>query len=200
MCRYTNQQFMQQARKDKNQSLSNLRINASPDQRRINMPLHKMINGFIPTRPVDPHTRHIPPIAVKFAIAEPHHFGQCVQKGLEEGKETSQPAEERYCAEFHDSFGNGYEVEGGNVVEGVLKEWHGVLGGCNPDYDAEASYLCQALYDKSPSYAICAWVDWLIDECRRPPEVGQVSESDVTGIWAALVQLWKWCRCIRVQV
>jgi hypothetical protein len=99
------------------------------------MPLHKMINGFIPTRPIYPHATNIPPIAVKLSIPKSHNFSERIEERLEKGEETSKPAEEGDGAEFHDAFGDIYEIEGGDVVEAILEEGDGVLSAGDPDYD-----------------------------------------------------------------
>ena len=127
------------------------------------MPLHEVVHGLVPTRPIRPNTNTIPPIAVKLAIAEPHDFCQRIQRALEHEKETGEPAEERYRAEFHDAFEDGDEVEGGDVVETVLKKRYGVLRAGKPDDDAKGGHLGKTLEDEVFADLVRARVDRLVD-------------------------------------
>ena len=80
------------------------------------------------------------------------------------------------------------------MVETVLEEGHGVLGGSEPDDYAEGGHFGQTLENEVFADFVCAWVDGLVDEGWCPPEVGEVLQRDVLRVGAELVELGQWWR------
>ena len=189
MRRDADKKFVEYGRKEKDDKLSERGGASASHERAVDVAAHVVGDGLVPHGPVGADAARIPPIAVKFAIAKPHDFGQGVEGGLEEGEEAAEPAEDGDGRQFHDALGNGCEVEGEDGVERVLQQRGGILGGGNPDDDAEAGELCQALEEKTQSDFVGARVDRLIDEGGCPPEVAQVLHVDVLRVGARLVKL-----------
>ena len=161
---------------------------------------HEIRDRLVPGSPVRANTADVPPIAVELAVAEAHHFSQGVKCRLEKREESAEPAKDGDGGELHDALGNGREVERQDLVERVLEERRSVLGGGYPDDNAQTCELEQALEHEAPADLACARIDGLVYERWGPPEVAQVIEVDVLGIWAALVELRQRLGLLRVQV
>lgn len=63
-----------------------------------------------------------------------------------------------------------------------------VLRTCDPDEEAEASGLGQAFRDEKPPDVGCPWVNGLVDQRWRPPEVGQVPYCNVLWVRQVFVE------------
>ena len=118
---------MQHPTQHENARAGRLRAPAPADERGVDVPLHEVVDGFVPRAPVRAHARAVPPLGVKFAVAEAEDLGQGVEGGLEDGEEAGEPDDEADGGEFHEAFEDGGEVEGGHFEEGVVEEWCGVF-------------------------------------------------------------------------
>ena len=138
---HADKQLMQDAREDEDKDLGYGRGDAAADKGRVDVATHKVCYGLVPRGPVCADGRDVPPVAVEFSVAEAHYLGEGVESGLEEGEEAAEPAEDADGGKLHDTLGNGRQVQGENLVEGILQERGGVLGRGNPDDDAETGEL-----------------------------------------------------------
>jgi len=83
------------------------------------MPFHELVDGFVPEPPVLAQAGRVPPVVVEGAVAEPHDLRQCVQRRLEDGKETRKPDDEGDSRQFQQPLDDRYEVQGVHLVERV---------------------------------------------------------------------------------
>lgn len=186
--RHTDKQLVQHARDEEDDDLRHRRRHSSPDKRRVDVSTHEVGDRLVPRRPVSADRADIPPGPVELAVAKGHDLGECVERGLEEGEETAEPAEDADGGELHDALEDGGHIQFQKLVEGVLQEWGGVLGAGDPHDDAQAEDLQQVTEDEAPADVRGPWVDGLVDERWCPPEVAHVLEVDVLGVWAGLVE------------
>ncbi len=154
---------MENAREDEYNRAPHSRTPPPSNERKVNMPLHEMIDGFIPRAPIDADAGTIPPIGVELAIAEAGDLGQGVQEGLEKREEASQPDDHGNSRELHQTLDDGRDVQRGDLVERVAEDGSGVLGRGEPDEDAETGDLGHAFEDEGPADAWGAGVDGLVD-------------------------------------
>ena len=84
------------------------------------MPTHEICHRFVPGRPVGANRRHIPPVTIEFPVAKTHHFGKGIERRLEKSKEAAEPTKYRDGRKLHNALDNRGEVEGKDLVEGVL--------------------------------------------------------------------------------
>lgn len=187
---HPDQQLMQQPREHKHHRAREPAAEAPAHERGVDVPPHEVIHGFVPRAPVVPHARAVPPLGVEFAVAEAHNLREGVQQALEDGEEAGEPDDEGDGGEFHEALGDGGDVHGGDFREGVVQQGRGVLGAGEPDEDAEAGAFGDAFGDKGPADGGGARVDGLVDQGGGPPEVGEVADGDVLGIWALGVEFW----------
>ena len=184
---HADEQFVEDAREDENEDLGYGRGDAAADERRVDVAAHKVCYGLVPGSPVCADGCRVPPVAVELSVTEAHHLGQSIKSGLEEGKETTEPAEDANGGELHDALGNGCQVQGEDLIEGILEQRGGVLGGGNPDDNAETGELGQALEDKAPAYLIGPGIYGLVDKSRGPPKITEVLHVDILWVWTGLV-------------
>lgn len=151
------------------------------------MPTHEICHRLVPGCPVGANRRHIPPVTIEFPVAKTHYFGKGIKRRLEKSKEAAEPAKYGDGRELHNALDNRGEVEGKDLVEGVLQQWRSVLSRGNPDDDAEARHLEQSLEDKVPAYFVCSRINRLIDKSRGPPKVAEILHVDVLRVWARIV-------------
>jgi hypothetical protein len=64
---------------------------ATSNKRHVDVTLHELVHGPVPSPPVDTHARGVPPVIVELAVGEAGDFGDGVQERLEEGKEDCKP-------------------------------------------------------------------------------------------------------------
>ena len=64
------------------------------------------------------------------------------------------------------------------------------MRGCKPDEHAEPSSFGQAFEDEEPADVGGAGIDGLVDKGGSPPEVGEVAEGDIAGVWACGIDVW----------
>lgn len=88
VCRYPNQELVQYPTEHKNPCARRIRTPPPPNQWRIDMPFHEMINGLIPGSPVGANTRTVPPLRIEFPVAKSHNFRQRIEHGLEDSKKA----------------------------------------------------------------------------------------------------------------
>lgn len=72
------------------------------------MPLHELVDGFIPGAPVRADAIAVPPIAVEVSVAEAGDFRKGVEEGLEEREESREPDDQGDGGEFHEPLEDGY--------------------------------------------------------------------------------------------
>lgn len=162
---------------------------ASAHERREDVSLHELIDRLVPEPPVLAQAGRVPPLVVEGAVSEAHDLGERVEGRLEDGEEPGQPDDEGDGRQLQQPLRDGHEVEGVHLVEGVPEDRGGVLGAAEPDEDAQARGLAEPLQDEHPADLFGPWVDGLVDQRRRPPEVGQVAHGDVLGVRARRVDL-----------
>lgn len=112
-----NKELMQDPREDKNGDTRRSRTPAPSDQWREHMPLHELIYGLVPRPPIHAHAWTVPPIRVELPVSESRHFGQGVEKGLEESEKAGKPNHERNCRKLHEALKDGDEVQVGDFFE-----------------------------------------------------------------------------------
>lgn len=127
MRRHADKDFVQAGGKDEGQDLRGSRVHAAPDQRSVYVTFHELGHGFVPGCPVGPDVGAVPPVAVEFAVAKPHHFGEGIERSLEESVEAGKPADDTDCAKLEDALKEIDQVQLGDVRETVLQKWYGVL-------------------------------------------------------------------------
>ena len=93
MRRHSNQQLMKQATEHENPRACCMRAPAPCNQWAVDMPSHKVIDGFIPRPPISPHAWAVPPFGVELAIAKHYDLRQGIQRRLKDGKEASEPGD-----------------------------------------------------------------------------------------------------------
>lgn len=191
---------MQHARDEEDDDLRHRRRHATSNKRRVDVSTHEVGDRLVPRRPVSAYGADVPPGPVELAVTECHDLSERVERGLEEGEEAAEPAEDADGGELHDALEDGGHVQFQELVEGVLQQWGGVLGTGDPHDDAEAEDLQQVAEDEAPADVRGSWVHGLVDERWCPPEVAHVLEVDVLGVWARLVERRQWLRLPRVQV
>lgn len=110
------QEFVQKAGEDEDHRAGEAAAEPPTDERRVDVPPHEMVDGFVPRAPVVAHRRTVPPIRVEFAVTKTHDFRQGVEDGLEDGEEAGEPDDEGDGGEFHQAFDDGGDVQGGHFV------------------------------------------------------------------------------------
>ncbi|KFY44377.1 hypothetical protein V495_03489 [Pseudogymnoascus sp. VKM F-4514 (FW-929)] len=71
------------------------------------VPLHELVDWFIPRAPVCAYAVGIPPVAVEIPVAEAGYLSQGIEERLEEGEEASEPDDEGDGGEFHEALEDG---------------------------------------------------------------------------------------------
>lgn len=71
-----------------------------------------------------------------------------------------------------------------------MQKGGGVLGGGEPDEEAEADAFADAFCYEGPADGGGARVDGLVDQSGGPPEVGEVADGDVLWVGALGVEFW----------
>ena len=111
---------------------------------------------------------------------------------MKDGKEACEPAEDRDGRQFHDALDDGGKVKRGDDGKGVAQKRNGVLGRSDPDGDAERDKLYEAGSDEGPTDGACPRIYGLVYQGRRPPEVAKIRQGDISWVWAAGINIWKW--------
>lgn len=178
---------MQHARDEEDHRARRVHVPASPDQRRVEVPPHEVSHREIPGAPVQADAAAVPPVPVELAVVESHELGQGVEVRVEEREEARQPDDEGDGRQLHQSLQQRCHVHRLDRVQRVAKHRGRVLRRRDPDEHAERGRFGQALRHESPANVRRAGVDGLIDERRRPPEIGEVCEGDVPWVGARRV-------------
>ena len=94
---YTDEELVKKSREDEGDQLGKRLWNTSRDHWGVNVAFHEVRDRLVPARPIRSEIAAVPPVAVEFAVAEVHHLGQEVEKGLEDGEEAREPAHKADC-------------------------------------------------------------------------------------------------------
>ena len=154
---------------------------------RVDVPAEELVHGFVPGAPVGAEGLAVPPLVVKRPVRKPRHLGQGIEERLEERKEPSQPDDQRDGGQLEQPLQDRRVIQRSNLVERVAQDRRRILRAGEPDEDAEANDLADALGYKDPPDLVVARVRGLVDEGGGPPEVDEVVEGDVARVWAFLV-------------
>jgi hypothetical protein len=188
MRRHAYQQLMQHPTHEEHSNARRKWMPSPAKHRRIDMPLEELIHRLIPRLPIRPQAIAVPPIIIEAPVREPRHLGQRIQKALEKRKEARQPDHETDGGELEQPLQDRRQVQRIDLVQTVPQHGRCVLRRSEPDEDAQAKRLSQALGDKDPADPLRARIYRLVDERRRPPEVDEVAHGDVLRVRTGRVQ------------
>lgn len=155
------------------------------------MPFHEVIDGLIPSSPICPHARRVPPIRVELPISKCRDLSQSIQKTLKKSKKTCKPTDERNGRQLHQSFKYRNNIERCHLVEAVPQHRGGVLSASYPNENTQAKNFCHAYSNEQPSNFLGTWVYGLIHQRWCPPKVRQVLQSNVFRVRALIIDLWQ---------
>ena len=71
-----------------------------------------------------------------------------------------------------------------------MEERGGILGGGEPDEYAQAGNFGEAFCNERPADGGCAGIDGLVNQGRRKPEVGEISEGKIPRVRTSKVERW----------
>lgn len=191
---------MQDAGEEEDENLSERRRPSAANEGAVDVAAHEVGHGLVPCCPVCADATDVPPVSVELSIAKLHNLCKGIQRGLEEGEKAAEPAEDGDGRELHDALSNGGEIQGQNFVKRILEQRRGILGGRDPNDNAETCDLGQALEDKVPSNLVGARIDRLVYESWGPPEVAEILHVDVLGVRAGFVEFGQRVSLLWVQI
>lgn len=200
VCWHADKHFVEDAREDEYDDLSERSGNAAANKRAVNMATHEVGDWLVPSRPVRPNTANVPPVSVEFAVAKSHDLGQSIECRLKESEEAAEPAKYGDGRQLHDAFDNGGQIEIKHHVQRITQQWSRILCGSYPDNNAEANKLDQSAEDKPPSNLLGTRIYGLVDESWRPPEIAEIPKVDIPGIWTRVVELGKRASLLGMEV